>query len=178
MPDSWTGKYARRERERRFLATRLPDEPAPIRIAEITDIYLTGTRLRLRRTVERTALGQQVVHKLTQKVPDPDGTPGWITTVYLSEEEHRALAGVAGAVLRKSRYSIPPFGIDVFGPPLDGLVLAEIEFDSDEAMNDFPAPSWSVAEVTSDTRFTGGRLVGASRAELRTWLRTFEIDLP
>ncbi len=163
--------------ERRFIARGLPPAPTPVRIAEISDLYISGTRLRLRRTVERTASATTVVYKLTQKVPDPDGSPGWITTVYLSEAEHEVLARLRGAGFAKTRYSIPPFGVDVFEAPLDGLILAEIEFDSDEELSRFQPPSWSVAEVTADVRFSGGSLVAASREDLKGWLRDYRIDL-
>ena len=55
-------KYARPERERRFLLSAVPPGEV-VRRAAITDRYLPGTRLRLRRTVETTAGGTTVVHK-------------------------------------------------------------------------------------------------------------------
>jgi len=88
--------------------------------------------------------------------------------VYLSEEEWRELRQLPGRALTKTRHSIPPFGIDVFDPPLTGLLLAEIE--SDAAMNSFPPPTWSLAEVTADARFTGGRLLAATSDEVQEWL--------
>jgi hypothetical protein len=65
------GKYARVERERRFLL----DSPPPLPSAasrRITDRYLPGTRLRLRR-VEYLDSGACEL-KLTQKLPA--GRPG------------------------------------------------------------------------------------------------------
>jgi hypothetical protein len=60
------GKYARVERERRFL---LAGPPATIAAAprQITDRYVTGTRLRLRRVGHPG--GGPSEFKLTQKVP-------------------------------------------------------------------------------------------------------------
>ena len=46
---------------------------------------------------------------------------------------------------------------------------------SDEAMDAFTAPSWSVAEVTRDARFTGGRFVTMTTAELTALLLPFGI---
>src|SRR5262245_26286823 len=93
-PPGKSGKYARPELERRFLlAEMLPGKIE--RTAEITDRYLNGTRLRLRRMTVRTAKHDaRVFYKLTQKVPLPQGGPGLITTVYLSEDEHERLAAV------------------------------------------------------------------------------------
>src|SRR5262249_55529080 len=117
-------KYARPERERRFLLARVPDGPIE-QIATITDRYWIGTRLRLRLTVEVEGAITRTVYKLTQKVPAPDGGPGLITTTYLSEDEYARLALVPASVLRKTRHSIGPFGVDAFGAPLEGLFLAE-----------------------------------------------------
>jgi hypothetical protein len=64
-------------------------------------------------------------YKLTQKIPALDGWPGLISTTYLNEEEFALLSTLPGSAQRKTRYSIPPFGVDVFDPPLVGLILAE-----------------------------------------------------
>jgi len=176
-PPGKSGKYARPELERRFLlAGMLPGKIE--RTAEITDRYLDGTRLRLRRMIVRTAEGDaRAFYKLTQKVPLPQGGPGLITTVYLSEDEHERLATVPALVLAKTRFSIPPFGVDAFGPPREGLLLAEAEFESHVEMHSFAVPSWAIAEVTNDPRFSGGCLVATGRAEIVTLLRGFGIAL-
>lgn len=177
-PGGKAEKYARRERERRFLLAALPARPASVRTARMTDRYLIGTRVRLRCAVESTVAGTDTIYKLTQKIPSSSGEPGVITTLYLSEAEYDVFLNLPALVLTKTRHSIPPFGIDVFDPPLDGLLLAEIEFDSDQAEDDFLAPPWAVAEVTADARFTGGRLVRTDAAELRSWLEEYGLSQP
>ena len=79
-------------------------------------------------------------------------------------------------MLTKARFSTPPLGIDIFDPPLHGLVLAEAEFDSDNAMLAFRPPSYVIAEVTDDQRFTGGRLASATREQLTSWLADYSVD--
>jgi len=174
-PPDKSRKYALPERERRFLLACLPDNPVIVRTARITDHYLLGTRLRVRHTVEAADGSTRVVYKFTQKVPAPDGSPGLITTVYLDQAEYDALTTLPARQLRKTRYSIPPFGIDVFDPPLHGLTMAEIEFPSEAAFHAFAPPSFAVAEVTNDIRFTGGRLVTTTRDALLQALADFEI---
>ena len=168
-------KYARPERERRFLMGAVPNEPAPIRVVRITDLYVTGTRLRLRRMLERTGDSEVKIYKLTQKLPRGSGASGLITTLYLSADEYEVLCVLPGVTLTKTRLSLPPFGVDIFDPPLDGLFLAEVEFDSDAAMASFEVPNWSVAEVTTDVRFTGGRLASTGADELQSWLVEFGV---
>lgn len=58
-------KYARPERERRFLLNRFPDGVDVIRIRRITDHYIEGTALRLR---EQSDDGGPMAFKLTQKL--------------------------------------------------------------------------------------------------------------
>jgi CYTH domain-containing protein len=171
------GKYARVERERRFLPAVAPQTSHAREVRRITDRYLTGTRLRLRR-VDRPAPVQPEL-KLTQKVPAdrPGPLQGTITNTYLSQAEYDVFATLPAAVLTKTRLSIPPLGIDVFDPPLHGLVLAEAEFTTDEDMCTFEPPENIVAEVTDDPRFTGGQLVQAHRTELISWLNDYGIKL-
>jgi CYTH domain-containing protein len=82
------------------------------------------------------------------------------TLKYLTRAEFEVLAELPANELRKTRYSVPPFGIDVFEGPLDGLVLAEAEFDSEEAASALTLPSYIVREVSDDPRYTGGFLAG------------------
>jgi hypothetical protein len=200
-------KYALVERERRFL---LAAPPSGVRLTDerqITDRYLTGTRLRLRRVTRAgSELGDEcesgVVRsdpdplssggrrvtgaaptepelKLTQKVPAtrPGPVSGLITNFYLSRAEYDLLATLPAAELTKTRLSCPPYVVDVFGPPRHGLVLAEVEMGSDADLAACPPPAGSVAEVTSDERFTGGRLAVAPRTELLAWLAEYGLTV-
>lgn len=162
-------KYARIERERRFLLASLPHGATIIRTRHITDRYIDGTRLRVREMRDEDG---STLYKLTQKIAAPaaDFQQGLITNIYLNESEFRIVASLPAATLAKTRYSVPPFGIDVFQGTLEGLVLAEAEFDTPSDASALPAPSYAVREVSSDERFTGGRLVRMSRVELRALL--------
>lgn len=155
------GKYARIERERRFLVEALPDVE-PVADRHITDLYIDGTRLRLRLSVGTVDGASEVVRKLTQKIPlgGPRslGVQGWITNTYLDESEYERLAALPGVMLTKRRLSIEAMGVDVFEGALDGLVIAEAEFGSDEEMAAFLPPPWCGREVTNDIEYTGRRL--------------------
>jgi len=175
-PAERSRKYALPERERRFLLREVPPGEV-VRTRRLTDDYVRGTRLRVRRSVETAAGVEETFYKLTQKVPAPDGTPGLITNFYLSAAEYELLATLPAQRLEKTRYSVPPFGIDVFEPPLDGLFIAEIEFDGEEASRAFPPPAFAVAEVTHDLRFTGGRLITTTREQLRAALASYGVHL-
>ena len=168
-------KYARIERERRFLLDRFPSADV-VRIRHITDRYIDGTCLRLR---EQTDDSGPAVFKLTQKIPDRSGAQqGLITNMYLTADEFRLLAQLPGKILRKVRYSVPPFGIDVFEGALQGLRLAEAEFDSAAEADALVIPGFILHEVTGDERFAGGQLVCASRTTVENLLAEFGMTLP
>ena len=104
------GKYARVERERRFLLSGPPPALAVTASRQITDRYLPGTGLRLRRV--ECLDGGACEFKLTQKVPAgrPGYVQGLITNTYLSAAEYDLLASLPGEVLSKTRLSVPPSG--------------------------------------------------------------------
>ncbi len=164
-------KYARPEYERKFL---LEDPPrlGVVRSVAITDLYVSGSRVRLRRavTVFDEADGNDVVgttvYKLTQKIPGPNRRPGLLTSFYLDDREYQVFSRLPGESLDKTRLSVPPLAIDCFTGPLEGLYLAEAEFETLADMNAFTAPASVIAEVTEDIRFSGGQLVTTSRDAL------------
>ncbi len=164
------GKYARPERERRFL---IEDEVPPGEAARlIEDRYLDGLRLRLRRVTR----GGQSVYKLTQKVRPAESDPSevLITNMYLSEREYARLSMLPGSVVVKTRAvvaaSTHDFVIDEFQRPLHGLRLAEVEVgDLDEHLD---LPTWLRHEVTYDDRFSGGHLALLDEEQLRELLNS------
>ncbi len=168
-------KYARVELERRFLLRELPhglsvtDEHL-----QITDNYITGTRLRLRKI--RAPRANEWRLKLTQKFAPapPDFAHTIITNIYLSLYEYEVLSVFAGNEIRKNRYPYQhegrTYSVDVFLGDLRGLILAETEFASDEEMNGFSAPPFALFDVTSDEMFTGAKLCELSADEIRAEL--------
>jgi CYTH domain-containing protein len=154
-------KYAHIERERRFLVDRASrPELAGLPFVRIEDRYVTDTRLRLRRMSD-SATGQ-VVHKLTKKYEAADPLARPIVTAYLSEAEYDVFVSLPAMILSKRRYPVitphGTFGIDLFEGVLERLELAEIELADDAALRGLPAPSWAIADVSSDKRYNGDQL--------------------
>jgi len=169
-------KYARIERERRFLLAQFPSDATMVRNRYIIDRYIDGTTLRLRKQTYNDGL---ITLKLTQKLPmRGDGAQqGFITSMYVTESEFNLLAQLPARMLTKTRFSVPPYGIDVFDGRLQGLILAEAEFDSAEAAACFAVPAFVTAEVSTDDRFTGARLASASPQDIHTWLSDYGLLL-
>lgn len=149
-------KYTNIERERRWLCAGLPDRRL-LEAEAITDLYVNGTRLRLREAVPLN--GGPVMRRLTRKA-DLAADQRLITSIYLTEVEYALFRDLPGLTLRKVRHTLADgLSVDRFQGPLEGLFLAEAEFDTDEAMAGFPVPDFAVREVTDDPRYTGGALV-------------------
>ena len=65
--------------------------------------------------------------------------------------------------VEKTRHLVPLDGgltaeVDVYSGDLEGLVTAEVEFESEEASEAFEAPSWLGTEVTGDHRYANQSL--------------------
>ena len=68
-----------------------------------------------------------------------------------------------GLRIEKTRYEIEADGglvieLDVYTGDLAGLVVAEVEFDSETAAEAFAPPEWFGADVTEDVRYKNQRL--------------------
>ena len=174
VPES---KYARVERERRYLLQDLPEgltraDPH----LQITDNYITGTRLRLRKVREPRSNKWTV--KFTQKfAPNPeDLSRTIITNTYLNALEAETLSVFNSNEIRKNRYYFEFEGrrlsIDMFLGDLFGLVLAEVGFDTDEDLDSFLKPTFALADVTDDPVFAGGRLCELTFAQVRQHILT------
>ena len=170
IPES---KYARVVRERRYLLRDLPEGLTRAdHHLQITDNYLTGTRLRIRKV--RDPKTNKWVVKFTQKfAPNThDFSRTIITNTYLSAIEAETLSMFDANEIRKNRYKFEfegrTFSIDMFIGDLFGLVLAETGFESDEEMDNFPLPSFALADVTNNELFTGGRLSELTFAEVQS----------
>lgn len=165
-------KYARVERERRYLLQDLPEgltRASPH--LQITDNYITGTRLRLRKV--RDPQTNKWTVKLTQKfAPDSaDSSRTIITNIYLNALETETLGISDANEIRKNRYWFElegrKFSVDMFLGDLFGLVLAEVSFETDEELDNFPKPPFAIADVTNSELFTGGKLCELTFTDIR-----------
>ncbi len=166
-------KYARVERERRYLLKDLPEGLTRAdHHLQITDNYIMGTRLRLRKV--RDPKTNKWVVKFTQKfAPNRDDCSRTIiTNTYLSAIEAETLSMFDANEIRKNRYKFEfegrIFSIDMFLGDLFGLVLAETGFETDEEMDKFALPPFALADVTNNELFTGGSLSQLTFAEVQS----------
>lgn len=121
----------------------------------LTDV---GTKMRVR---SKTNVDGDVVYVQTRK--EGDGLVREEDEWEISKEAFEAIwPDTEGKRLQKTRYLIPHESLvvelDVYHGPLEGLMTAEVEFESvDEAMA-FEVPRWFGKELTDDHRFTNAEL--------------------
>jgi adenylate cyclase len=142
-----------REIERKFLVRELPRDLTSYPSNEISQGYLVslddGLQVRLRKIGER--------YSLTFK--RGSGCVREEREVELSAEQFDALwPATEGKRLAKTRYEIPVgdrvVEIDVYHERHEGLVVAEVEFDEEEAAKTFQPPDWLGDDVTGDPRYS------------------------
>ncbi len=167
------GRYAQVEREQRWVLRGRPDHLDQPR--SILDLYIHGTRLRLRRTES----DGEVVFKLGQKVRPEPSNPEVVklTNIYLSEPEYAIVSRLGGDEILKTRWRWTwrerPLTVDEFDGHLTGLILAEVELLPGEPRLD--DPPLTVADVTDDDRFSGGALAQTTAARLQDLLAGFGV---
>lgn len=149
-----------REIERKFLVSEIPPEAG--RGTPILQGYLPLTgdeaELRVRKKGDATVLTVKRGHGLDRAEEE----------VALSAEAFDALWPLTdGRRIEKRRYEIPHEGatieLDEFGGELDGLLVAEVEFDSVEASERFEPPGWLERDVTDDPAYSNRALAERGR---------------
>src|SRR5947209_20064238 len=102
---------------------------------QITDNYITGTRLRLRKL--RWVSTNEWTLKLTQKhtPAPPDFSRTLITSTSLNEYEQDVLSVFTRSELRRKRYPSEhkgrKYSVHIFLAALRGFILAEPDFERD-----------------------------------------------
>ena len=163
-----TRPYARIERERRFALDALPAAVDPGDYERLVDLYLRDTELRLRRVEAPDGTRKQV--KLGQKTPDPDAPADprrrRMTTLYLRPGDEALFVDLPGRRSVKRRYRLRDQGhvfcIDVYEEPpgAAGVLVCEVESESDDDLDGLRCPTWAREEVTADPAYSGFTLAG------------------
>ena len=144
------------EIERKYLITAPPQECFSCPCRSIEQAYLCDDPVvRIRRDGERyylTYKGRGLLAREEANLP-------------LNEASYRHLLSKAdGIVLTKKRYCIPLEGtslaieLDVFAGAYEGLMLAEVEFPTEEEALAFTPPAWFGQDVTFTGEYQNSRL--------------------
>ncbi|USN99819.1 MAG: CYTH domain-containing protein [Phycisphaeraceae bacterium] len=133
------------------------DGPGRVMLQGYIALDADGTEVRLRREAGLNTLafkrgGGMVRTEIEIDIDDDKAEALWALT--------------EGRRLSKSRYIRPYLNhrveIDVYGGALSGLLVAEVEFESEEAAKAFEPPEWFGREVTGDAKFRNNALARLS----------------
>ena len=133
------------EIERKYLIDQLPENLESYPFHDIEQAYLcTSPVVRIRRQDEEYYLTYKSSGMLSHEEYN----------LPLTKEAYDHLREKAdGNVITKRRYLIPlsdtlTIELDLFSGVFEGLVLAEVEFPTEEAAHSFTPPCWFTKEVT------------------------------
>lgn len=145
------------ERERKFLVDAVPDDLDSAATVQLRQGYLAADDGRSVRVRDAGSDGCTLTVKAGRGIERTELE--WSIT---RQEFEAAWPHTDGQRIEKTRHLIP-FGdhvieLDVFDGDLDGLVVAEVEFDSISASDDFEPPVWFGRDVTDDGRYTNASL--------------------
>jgi adenylate cyclase len=144
------------EIERKFLVARVPDPLPPGDRLEQGYLAVApdGTEVRIRRRAGRSTLTVKSgpAHVRVEEELEID------------DRRFEALwALTEGRRIAKTRHLVPlgddvTAELDVYAEGLDGLLVAEVEFGSEQASLAFAPPDWLGTEVTGDARYANQSL--------------------
>lgn len=164
-----------KEFERRFLVKDALGAIKALPPVTVADCYwpLEGKhcQLRLRRVGSK--------FEITKKVPvnESDLSVMEEHTIPLTEAEYDALKTAPGKWLVKHRYFLQTddcrIELGVFQERLQGLNIADVEFETEVQMRRFVPPDWFHSEVTHEKRFAGGELCGRAIDDLIEMLEAY-----
>jgi CYTH domain-containing protein len=146
------------EVERKWIVEKVPPEALSAPFTEIDQGYLTvgsgGAETRVRRRDD----------DFTLTVKSGSGLSRAEHEIEISRKQFESLwPATEGSRIRKRRHRLPAGGdlqieLDVYGGSLEGLIVAEVEFDDPWAAESFEAPHWFGREVTDNSAYKNQRL--------------------
>lgn len=142
-----------REIERKFLVRELPEKLADFPHAEIEQGYLAIEPDRVQVRMRKANDDLSLTYKRNEENSREE------REVTLTREQFEVLwPGTVGRRLRKTRYDVPlgelVVEIDVYHERHEGLIVAEVEFENEEAARDFRPPPWLGDDVSFDPRYS------------------------
>jgi CYTH domain-containing protein len=149
-------RYSILEIERRWLVNpkdigNLAQSPFKI----IKDLYITGTRLRLR-LIEDVA--GKTIYKLGKKYGKESKIAEPITTLYLTKNEYDLFSKMPGKLARKKRYILEKGSLDQYMEPNLEHMIFELEFNDEASALSYVPPKFVSEEITGIEEYSGYKL--------------------
>jgi CYTH domain-containing protein len=146
-------KYSLPEIERRWLVR--PEDAGNLDRSPywlIRDLYISGTRLRLRSVEHKDG---KVIHKLGKKYGKSTEISEPITNLYLTSEEYGIFSRLPGKAVRKRRYKVGGGSLDRYEQPGFGHLIFELEFPDEASARNYTPPIFVPEEITGRDEYSG-----------------------
>ena len=147
------------EIERKYLIRELPENLETYAYHDIEQAYLcTAPVVRIRRQDDRYILTYKSSGMMAHEEYN----------LPLTREAYEHLKAKAdGNVITKRRYLIPlddvlTIELDLFSGTFTGMILAEVEFPTEEDANTFTPPDWFIEDVTFKKEYHNSYLISVA----------------
>lgn len=157
------------EIERRFLVNELPEDIESSNWIIVEDKIVEDKsgfpHIRIRR------IGN--TYEINKKYPKDESDVSQMIeeSILITKSEYDSLVQVPGFYIGKTRYFYPNGNfiveINVYMGALEGLIIAEVEFESVEEMYSYQKPKFLGAEVTQMNEFATGSLMHKKFEDLK-----------
>ncbi len=161
------------EIEKTFLIKNLPENLLSYPSLKIKQGYISSppSPLRIRQKGDK--------YELTKKtfIKENDKSSAEEITIFTTEYEFLKLWTLVEQSLEKTRYLIPLNNgliaeLDIFEKKLEGLQFVEVEFKSQNEMDNFIPPSWFGRDITQEDFSSNSFLAGKKYSDLLPFLTT------
>ncbi len=164
------------ELELTYLAKQIPAEIKGINPQSMVDIYVPEDLSVYHPSLRIRKRGDKLEITKKQPLKEDDASVQAEQTISLNEEEFAALESASQRKVVKDRYLVKVGGrtaeVDVFKEALEGLILIDFEFDSQDNKESFSPPSCCLVDVTQEQFIAGGLLAGKSYADIKPQLES------
>lgn len=164
------------EIERKFLVRSLPDNLNDYPSSDIEQGYLCNAPVvRVRKNNDKYILTYKSGGMMMREEYEHPLT---------AESYAHLITKADGLVISKTRYRIPDkhglvIELDIFHGPLEGFIMAEVEFISEEQALSYTCPDWFGKDVTKDPAFHNSRISCMNEAELKEFMLYYKtISIP
>ena len=152
------------EIERKFLVNKIPTELENYKKLEIEQGYIsTKPTIRIRKADEKYILTVKSKFGICENDVAPIVNNEY--ELEITEKEYENLKEkINGKVIRKTRYLIPLESVlvaelDLFKGELEGLIFAEVEFETVEEANNFNKPDWLGIDVSDNKKYRNSEII-------------------
>lgn len=147
------------EIEKKYLVNVLPEPLEQYAHSRLTQSYISREPVIRLRKIESE---KQTSYVLTVKGEGLSVRQEFELPLQQAEYEN-LFQKTEGRVLQKTRYRIPleqgyVAELDLFEADLEGLILVEVEFPTEQEMQNFKAPDWFGADVSNSKQYHNSTL--------------------